>query len=47
MILAGQISYALNTDSPSYLGLGGGYEFAGSNDLTTNWSLWAKLGVSF
>lgn len=45
--LAGQISYALNTDSPSYLGLGGGYEFAGSNDLTTNWSLWAKLGVSF
>lgn len=45
--LAGQISYALNTDSPSYVGLGGGYEFAGSNDLTTNWSLWAKLGVSF
>lgn len=45
--LAGQISYALNTDNPSYLGLGGGYEFAGSNDLLSNWQIWAKFGISF
>lgn len=45
--LAGQISYALNTDNPSYLGLGGGYEFAGSNDLLSNMSFWAKFGISF
>ncbi|MBM3886741.1 hypothetical protein FJ364_02315 [Candidatus Dependentiae bacterium] len=45
--VAGQVSYALNTDNPSYLGLGGGYEFAGSNDLLSNWQVWAKFGITF
>jgi len=45
--LAGQVSYALNTDNPSYLGLGGGYEFAGDNNLLSKWEIWAKFGISF
>lgn len=44
---ASQISYVLNTDNPSYVGLGGGYEFAGNNDLLSMWQAWAKFGISF
>lgn len=45
--IAGQVSYSLNTDNPSYLGLGGGYEFAGSNDLMSGFQIWAKFGITF
>jgi hypothetical protein len=45
--LAAQVSYALNTDNPSYVGLGGGYEFAGSNDLNSGMSFWCKFGITF
>ena len=45
--VAGQVSYSLNTDNPSYLGLGGGYEFAGSNDLMSGFQVWAKFGITF
>ena len=34
-------------ECPLMLGLGGGYEFRGSNAALEKWELWLKLGVGF
>lgn len=36
-----------NWECPLMAGLGGGYEFAGSNAALEKWEIWLKLGVGF
>lgn len=42
-----QVTYALDTDTPGYVGIGGGYEIGSSNDLMSQWQVWCKFGITF
>ena len=41
------IAYDLDFDHPTYVGIGGSYEFGDSRKAFDQWAVWAKLGVSF
>lgn len=41
------VSYDFDFDHPTYVGLGGSYEFGDSRKALDQWTVWAKFGVSF
>ncbi|MCK4517458.1 hypothetical protein KAT92_01685, partial [Candidatus Babeliales bacterium] len=44
----GGVGHAFNSwEYPLMLGVGGSWEFESDNDALEQWSLWAKLGLTF